>query len=111
MERTNTDQKIRFKKTGGGSLRLGGKIYKPNQTFMAYPYEIPDAFKDVIVPVDPNAVAREEEKKFLGKTHEYTLKARSSGGYYDVVDSNGKVKNEKALRHAAALDLIRSLEE
>lgn len=40
-----------FRKKGGGSFRFKGKIVKQNQTFEAYPSEIPENFRDIIVPV------------------------------------------------------------
>jgi len=113
MERTKgkENDKERFRKIGGGSLRIGGKIIKPNQVFLAYPHEISEAFRDVVTPLDSNTFVKEEEKKVDSKKHEYILKARGVGGWYDVIDSNGKVKNEKALKREAALALIRSFEE
>ena len=41
---TQSDQ-LRYKKLGGGSMRLPGRIIKPGQTFMARPDDIPAPFR------------------------------------------------------------------
>lgn len=107
MERTNkADELIRYKKIGGGSLRMGGKIIKPNQVFTARPMDIPKAFSDVIIPLDK---LPEEEEPIEPVKEEFTLEAREYGGYFDVINSAGVKMNEKALRRQAALDLITEL--
>ena len=53
MERkkdVNNDE-IRWKKIGGGSLRFKGRIIKPGQVFRAKADEIPQSFRDVVVPL------------------------------------------------------------
>ena len=132
MRRTVIDsEKVKWVNKGGGSLyaNIGGKvkIIKPGEVFSASLHEIPDAFRDVLRLVDPEAkivpevktapkpapkpvpvepVAEEETPTAL----EYSVVARSAG-YWDVVDKDGKVMNEKALRAAAAEELAKSLEE
>jgi len=110
MKRTilNSDQGNlkEFIKLGTGSLRYQGKIIKPGQHFMADPKLLPSAFMDVIQPVEKGVPPQREE----APKSKFTAVSHSSGGWYDVVDENGKVVNEKALRHQAALDLIKSLE-
>ena len=110
-----------WKKIGGGSLRLNGKIIKPGQVFKAVESEIPTAFRDCIVPAAD--APKGTGKAFMPKKTKtkgnapviqpvevvYTAKARGSGGWYDVVDSNGKALNEKALKKDIADKLVRDL--
>jgi len=101
------DGSIKWKKVGKGSHRFKGRIIKPGQTFMARPDEISETFRDVIHPLDE---LPEEVDSPSSVPSAYTLKARASGGYFDVIDGKGKVVNEKALRREAALKLIKTLE-
>lgn len=50
---TPGEGKIQWKKLGRGFFRLPNRIIKPGQIFWARPNEIPQAFRDTIVPVDP----------------------------------------------------------
>ena len=127
MERTNNAEgTIKWRKEGGGSFRMAsGKIIKPGQVFLARPDEIPEGFLDTVVPLEdspdiPVTPVRGVRARPAGKKDpdeltievaktEYLLKSRG-GGWYDVVDSNDKVLNTKALKRQAALDLIKSLE-
>ena len=106
---------ITWKKVGGGSLRFNGQIIKPGQTFKARDSEISPTFRDVIIPLeaipgvapDPGRPA----KVITADVVEYKLNARGTGGWYDVVDVNGKVLNEKALKKDVAEKLIKDLTE
>lgn len=103
-----------WRKIGGGSFHttINGKvkIIKPNQRFAAKPEEIPEGFRDVVVPADEKAsevLAKAETSKPTQKL-EYYLNLRG-GGYYDVLDKNHKRQNEKALRKEAAEELVKKL--
>jgi len=130
MKRTTIEPgQSRWKKTGGGSLHLtiGGskRIIKPGEIFTAKEEEIPDSFRDVIKPLDTIVVPVKQVEKPVepvkpvkpvepvvkASALEYSVRARSGGGYYDVVDKNGKAQNEKALREDAAEALLKSLLE
>jgi hypothetical protein len=108
MERTkqNDSEKVRWKKTGGGSFRMAsGKIIKPNQVFWARPDEIPEGFRDTIVPltsVPENAPVEFTEIKYEPRA--------ASPGWYDIVDGQGKKVNEKSLRENDAKEMLASLE-
>jgi len=108
MERTkgNKNELIRWKKVGGGSFRMGNKIIKPGQVFSARLIDIPEGAKDVIMPVDKLPEGMKEDIKVIKAI--YSIKHRS-GKWYDVVNSNGKVLNEKAMTRADALELIKLL--
>jgi len=108
MKRTKKpdDGRIWWKNTGGGSHYLGNRILKPGQKFKAHSADIPEAIRDKVVPLSDIPAIPEENFKAI-KT-EYSLKHRS-GAWYDVVDGNKKVINEKALTRVKALELIQCL--
>ena len=109
MERTNKKEEklIEWIKDGGGSFRLGnGKIIKPNQKFFAYPSQIPANFRDVVTPLEE--VPDLEKEEVTVEEPEYSLSSRG-GGWFDIVDSNEKVMNEKALKREDALKFIEDL--
>lgn len=118
MERTkNVDSgAILWRKIGGGSFHatINGKvvIIKPGQVFSAKEYEIPTSFRDLVVPVDPmklEKVKEEIEEEVVEATKPvYNLKHRG-GGWWDVVNEDGKVQNEKSLKKDDAEVLLQSL--
>jgi hypothetical protein len=116
----------RWKKTGGGSfhIKIGGKnrIIKPGEIFIAKESDIPKNFRDVVIPLEtvvktiPVETPKAEVKvEVVEKAPEkptalvYSIQARSGGGYYDVVDGDGKPQNEKALREGPAKELLQTL--
>jgi len=111
MERTKTGEpgKILWI-CKGSSFRMGkGKIIKRNQRFSATIDEIPKAFRDTIIPVNPEELKSVEaipDAKVLEM--DYTVKHVNSG-WYNVLDSNGKVMNEAKLRKEQAEELLESL--
>jgi len=100
------EQKVRWRKIGGGSFRMrDGRIIKPNQEFMAFPHEIPQAFRDVVKPIEPLP----EEPPLEVATGGYEV--RSVGpGWYAVFDVSGKRVNDKGLRQAEAQALLEELQ-
>ncbi len=106
MERE--DGSIMWKKVGGGSLRLNGKIIKPGQQFRAHPNAIPAAFKDLIIPLE--SIPKKDEPPMIVTKTVYEIKPRGkSKSLFDVVDKNGKVLNEKALTKEVAQKLVEDL--
>ena len=101
-----------FRKQGGGILRLpSGRIIKPNQRFQAHPGEIPEAFMDTILVEDPEkAKSMKEVGVTNAKSAKYEVKEVATG-WYDVMDENEKVINEKRLRKGAAEALKQALEK
>ena len=99
---------IWWRKTGGGSFRLGRRIIKPNQKFKAAEHEIPKAFRDVIIPLQ-DLPSKVPVAPIKGIEPVYTIKPRGSGGWYDVVDTKGKALNEKALKKDIAEKLVADL--
>jgi len=110
MERTKgVGEVIRWKKMGGGAFMLNGRLIKPGQVFTASVEQIPKSFRDVCVPLEalpePPAPPPLEVKTAL-----YSVKARGESKlWFDVVDSNGKVINEKALKKEAAEQFAKDL--
>jgi len=96
---------IKWNKKGGGTFRMAsGRIVKGNSVFWARPDEIPKSFRDIIVPLTPITTELVEEPVDAG----YSIQPRSPG-WYDVVDGNGKVLNERALRLDKAGELLEGL--
>lgn len=116
MERTRAtnDGRVKWQKNGGGFFVIPGKqIIKPGQVFWAFPEEIPAAFRDQVVPVDQTEAKKLEptpDAEIPAAEPLYTIKARTEGGtWYDIVDGNGKVLNEKALHKDKAEKYLKSL--
>lgn len=112
---------IRWRKIGGGFLHIkidgNAKIIKPNQIFDARLEDIPENFRDVIIPADTTVKEKLDKEKTKGVKKppipvaklEYSIESRGSG-YYNVVDKNGKRQNEKALRKEKADALLEQLQ-
>lgn len=106
VEQDPDEGKVKWRKTGGGSFRTrNGKIIKPNQVFMAHPDDIPEGFRDVIVPVHPEDPSFKPEKP---RNPKYEI-VSGTLGWYNVIDENGKQMNEKQLRQDKAEELVESL--
>lgn len=103
----DVEKEIWWRKTGGGSHRMkrNGKrvIIKPGQKFKARPSEIPEAFRDIIIPLEnlPEEAPVKIEEKEIEIVHK-------GSGWYNVV-MNGKIMNEKALRPEEAEELAKNL--
>ena len=81
-----------------------GKIVKPNEQFLAYPDEIPAAFRDVLKPVEPLPSAPAPSS-----AGSYSLRKKSDN-WYDIVDDRGKTVNEKPLQQDEATEILEKLE-
>jgi len=85
-----------------------GLWIKTNQRFQALPSEVPEAFRDIIKPIGIDIQAEAVKEVRIAPAPAFTTKLKSPG-YYDVVNSEGKVMNEKALRKDAADSLVKKL--
>lgn len=108
-------ERIWWRKTGGGSLRLriNGrlKIIKPGEKFQAYPEEVPEAFRDVVIALGDLPVESQSKKSIPGISPKYILEPTKRNGFYNIVDeSTGKKINEKVLNKKDATKLIEDLE-
>lgn len=111
MERTRatSDDRIRWKKMGGGGFLFNGHLIKPGQVFTARESDIPKAFRDLCKPLDAIPVPPPPPPIEVTKT-EYSVKPRGkSKSLFDVVDGNGKVINEKGLTKESADKLAQDL--
>ena len=109
MERKRK-QKVLFRKIGGGSFRTKkGKIIKPNETFLAYPEDIPDAFKDTIIPVEEPPEVEPEPDETDAEEYYLIEERENAPGWFDVVNADGKAINETALREKDAKELLKRL--
>jgi len=100
-------KKVLWKHIGGGILRLNdGRKIKMGETFLAYPNEIPKSFQDTNISlettVDPGGT------DFVKVV--YKVEKRGNSNWFNVVNSSGKVVNDKALRKSEAFELVKKLE-
>lgn len=80
-----------WRKKEGGTFRLAnGRKVKPNETFEAYPSDIPEAFRDLFDLVDGDVHAVE---RIITAPSKFAVKAREDG-LFDVEDINGKCIND-----------------
>lgn len=112
---TGNEGKSRWKKIGGGSFRLPGKIIKPNEIFYAYPNEIPKGFRDVVIPLDKDIKWDEPTKPDVVivppvvNVPSFSAKKRDGSQWYDIFDAQGKKLNEKGLTKEKAEAFIEDL--
>jgi hypothetical protein len=110
MERIveETDGKISYKKVGGGSLRWNKRLIKPGQIIRLNPDEVPHTFRDVLIPLEQ--IREKVVAPIVYTKSEYKLTPHGkSKSLYDVVDSQGKVLNDKSLTKAVAEEFITEL--
>lgn len=104
------DPRIWYRKVGGGSLRFGNRIVKPGEKIQLDPSEVKPAWKDLLIPLSEVPVKKEAPIKLDITKSAYSLKQRGEGGlWWDVVDSQGKVVNDKALRKEKAEEYIKDM--
>ncbi len=115
---TMEEGQVRFKKVGGGSLRLHNRIIKPGQIFIANPSDIPKSFRDLVIALDKNVkweVAKSPAAAPVPITPAvvtkpvYVVKKREGSQWYDVLDGQGKVLNERGLKKEVAENFVEDL--
>jgi hypothetical protein len=111
-ESTPVDTKIWWKKIGGGSLRLTldgrARIIPPGGKFQAEEYEIPKAFRDMVIPQE--TISEKKEPLMKGINPSFFLSVREDG-FCDILNSNGKKINQNGeLSKEVAERLIQDLE-
>lgn len=108
--------KLRWRKVGGGSLRLnldgGNRIIKPGETFLADLEELPKAFMDTLECLDSEglktAVTSEKAKEAFVPV-EYKLKKVKGTDLWNLLDAEGKALNEAPLTKEAAEELLNAV--
>ena len=104
------DPRIWYQKVGGGSLRIGNKIIKPGEKVQLDPTVIKPAWKDLLKPLQDVPVKKETPIVVDITKSVYSLKQRDVAGlWWDVVDAQGKVVNDKALRKEKAEEYIKDM--
>lgn len=99
-----------WKKVGGGSLWIRKHIVKPGEIFKANIEDIPEAFRDVIIPWNGEGegeVVMDTTPTNLVPTM-YSLEELENGKF-NVVNSAGKAINEKLLTKKVADQLVEDL--
>ena len=117
IERAEGETK--WKKVGGGSLRLGRRIIKAGQTFYADQADIPESFLNVLENLDGDIEKTEEVKAKRVSTKKikatvYTLQLNEEASLedkplYDIVGKDDKVINEQPLSKEEAEATIEAL--
>jgi len=112
-EPKNATDKILWKNTGGGSFRLGRKIIKPGEKFLATESEISNNFRDVLKQVDgalPSGKKEKEVQKVIpGVKPTFTIVKReqpskSGNDLYDVVSDATVMKDGEKVKVSKPLN-------
>lgn len=90
----------------GGPFYMKDGVRIPNgEIFFAHPNDVPKAFRDTIVPVDPNALSNASPiEDAVNPT--YSIKQRGASSNYDIFDGQGKRLNDKNLTQEEAQELL-----
>ena len=114
--KTTTDAvrpKLKYKKVGGGSLKILGKVYKKNDVFEAFPEQIPAAFNNVVLCVSDDETQKLSTSFLVKKFPKellYILSPAKTAGLFNVINSATKKNiNEKELRLVDAEKLRNAL--
>ena len=115
MKRTKdkTEGKVHFQKVGRGSMRLKyGKLIKPNEKFWAFEWQVPRGSMDLLTRLDdsPPVQPLPEETPVVIEETEFTLETLA-GGWFNILDADGKKINEKSLRKDDAEEHLKTLNE
>jgi hypothetical protein len=95
---------------------MGNKIIKPGQIFVAFPNDIPKAFRDTVIVLSGSVTWEEEKVKeppvpLKITKPEYKVKKREGSQWFDVFDLQDKKINEKGLSQEKAESLKKTLEQ
>jgi hypothetical protein len=104
MTNQSQSEEIKWINLGGPHRTKDGRSIGRRETFMARPEDVPIGFRNVIKPMEQLP----EDRPLDVVQPQYRIVSRGPGTY-NVIDGNGKVKNEKPLRQADAQALVESL--
>lgn len=109
-------KRLTWKKLGGGSFHtvINGaeRIIKPGEMFEAFPYEIPDAHRDVVACIDKKALKESEEEatEIVSKVETIFVVRAVSRGWYNVFNvASDKAMNDSNIRKGKADELAATL--
>ena len=96
---------------------MHGRFIKPGQIFMAYPSEIPKSFRDLVLALSGDGKWEQTKKEEESPPAPvkvtkplYTIQPRGKSAlWFDIVDAQGKVINEKGLKKEVAEKFIEDL--
>jgi len=102
------------KSTSGGHFYLGNKMIKPGEKFLAYPQDIPEAFKDQVSLIDGESlvskqVQKAEIKFTLVQAPKNNPEDETEETLYNIVDLKQKQINDEPLPFAEAQELVTAL--
>ena len=105
---------LRFKKVGAGVFRHKGRIYKENEVFYSRFEDIPKAFLNQIICLDPKelivlkkkGLKQQEEVK---KNYAVFTKIATNGGLFNIINTSGKLMNEEPLSEKDAEKMLKIL--
>ncbi len=102
---------VKYKKIGGGSLRIDGMIIKPHQIVLLNPNSISPAFAKSLQCMEPDKLADVEGKEAeqVDQTI-YEMRPKTAAGWFGVFRvSDDKEMTAKSLKEEQALQLIKAL--
>jgi hypothetical protein len=113
LETPPVQGKIRWKNLSGKTQRniLPGRILKPGEQFTAYPDQIPKAFRDVIIALEP--IEDMNDRPVIPANISrmtYSLKPAEKEGFFDIYNGKDKKMNEIPLEESTAKQLIKDLQ-
>ena len=111
QEEVPTQVKIRWRNDGGTLRFRKNQIIKPGEKFSAYPDEIPKAFRDVIIALEPiqeGPIRPEIPTNVVMPV--YKMEPAEKEGFFDIYNGNGKKMNESPLEAEIATQLIKDLQ-
>ncbi len=100
--------KIKWKNVGGAFRFRKNEIIKPGQTFLAYVDEIPQPFRDILIPMEEIVETPEPTK--IAAIKYSLIPTENNPELFNILDSEGKVMNEKPLKESIAKRLLQDLE-
>lgn len=109
--------KLKWKKVGGGDFRIGHKIIKENEVFLATEAEVPKGFRDIIILLgDAPVETYKAPEKVVKPVYELVPTEAPENAenkdvkYFNVVNASGKAINQNPLTEEAATQLVKDLE-
>lgn len=110
-KKVKTTGLLRFRKVGAGVFRHQGHIYKENEMFLAKFKDIPKAFLNQIVCLEPEKLValKEGKEEIVSKTkpdRSIFSKQATNGGLFNIVNNLGKLMNEAPLSEEEAESML-----
>jgi len=104
---------IKWRMIGKGVFYIGKRPIPNGMIFSATPEQIPESFRDIVVPLDPvKAIQNDKSKKVPKKVAPIVFKLKErDDDLWDVVNGKGKAMNEDPLSKAEAEALRKELKK